>query len=292
MDYTRVWDFYCKGVSSDTPMVVDEEDITDSSALPLHVSSPNASAVVDDEEITDFRASLVSSNTPTMSDDKEISTITPTGWFDFDKGTGQTDDDEVIFARTIQSLNHFRLQDLEPEITFPTMSDDEEISTSTPRGWFEFDKRTGWTDDDEEVIVARTIQSFNHFSSEDLEPKIFFPPMLRLRPHMTSAQSNLWQSTMLFWKLITKTDVEKKLIIPTQAMKHFAIPEGKEFADFLVKDLKGEIWKFRLTIHPMTALTDGWLEFVRAKDLVPNDIVIFYKLGDEYRVEVDSEYKL
>ncbi|KAK1575883.1 hypothetical protein Q3G72_009156 [Acer saccharum] len=236
MDYTRVWDFYCKGVSSDTPMVVDEEDITDSSALPLHVSSPNASAVVDDEEITDFRASLVSSNTPTMSDDKEISTSTPTGWFDFDKGTEQTDDDEVI--------------------------------------------------------VARTIQSFNHFSSEDLEPKIFFPPMLRLRPHMTSAQSNLWQSTMLFWKLITKTDVEKKLIVPTQAMKHFVIPEGKEFADFLVKDLKGEIWKFRLTIHPMTALTDGWLEFVRAKDLVPNDIVIFYKLGDEYRVEVDSEYKL
>ncbi|KAK2661788.1 hypothetical protein Ddye_000362 [Dipteronia dyeriana] len=291
MDSTRVWDFYCKGVSSDTPTVVDEEDITNSSALLLHVASSNASAVVDDEESTDFRAPLVSSNTPTMSNDKEISTSTPRGWFDFDKGTGRTDDDEVIVARTIQSFIHFPLEDLEPEIIFPTMSDDEEISTSSPRGWFEFDKGTGWTDDDE-VIDARTIQSFNHFSSQDLEPKIFVPPMLRLRPLMPSAQSNLWQSTVLFSKLITKTDVEKKLNVPTQAMKHFSIPEGKEFADFLVKDLKGEIWNFRLTIHPMPALTDGWLEFVRAKDLVLNDIVTFYKLADEYRVEVDSEYKL
>ncbi|KAK3183090.1 hypothetical protein Dsin_030376 [Dipteronia sinensis] len=242
MDYTRVWDFYCKGVSSDTPTVVDEEDITNSSALLLHVASSNASAVVDDEESTDFRAPLDSSNTPTMSDDKELALVI------------QEDEDP------------------EPEIIFPTISDDEEISTSTPRGWIEFDKGTGLTEDDE-VIIARTIQSFNHFSSEDLEPKIFFPPMLRLRPHMRSAQSNLWQSTMLFSKLITKTDVEKKLIVPTQAMKHFSIPEGKEFADFLVKGLKGEIWNFRLTIHPMPALTDGWLEFVRAKDLVPNDVV-------------------
>ena len=100
----------------------------------------------------------------------------------------------------------------------------------------------------------------------------------------------------LFSKLITTTDLEKELIVPTRAMERFSIPEGKEFVDLQVKDLKEEIWNFRLTIHPMPALTDGWLEFVRAKDLVPDDIVIFYKLqdeifGDEYRVEIDSEYK-
>ncbi|KAK4854502.1 hypothetical protein QYF36_025000 [Acer negundo] len=99
----------------------------------------------------------------------------------------------------------------------------------------------------------------------------------------------------LFSKLNT-TDLEKKLIVPTRAVERFSIPEGKEFVDLVVKDLKEEIWNFRLTIHPMPALTEGWIEFVRAKDLVPDDIVTFYKLrdeifGDEYRVETDSEYK-
>ncbi|KAK3210860.1 hypothetical protein Dsin_015566 [Dipteronia sinensis] len=138
-----------------------------------------------------------------------------------------------------------------------TMSDDDEesSSTSTPSGWFDVDEGTVWTDDDDD-------------DDEGLKSS----------------------------KLITTTDLEKEPIVLTRAMERFSIPEGKEFVDLLVNDLKEEIWNFCLTIHPMPALTDGWLEFVRAKDLVPDDIVTFYKLqdeifGDEYKVEINSEYK-
>ncbi|KAK4857594.1 hypothetical protein QYF36_003165 [Acer negundo] len=98
----------------------------------------------------------------------------------------------------------------------------------------------------------------------------------------------------LFSKLITTTDLEKELIIPNSAVENFRIREGQDFVDLLVKDDKGDIWKFRLTIKPTPVLTEGWLEFVQAKGVEQEDIVTFYKQQNEdfeeqYSIEVNRQ---
>ncbi|KAK0572236.1 hypothetical protein LWI29_028330 [Acer saccharum] len=240
------------------------EQVTNSSAIESQLISSNTSTVVD-IEITDSLSPHiqgVSLDTPTVVGEEDITGSSALLLHVASSNTTSVVDDEVEESTDLRapliSSNTPTMSDDESL----TMSDDEEISrTSTPRGWFDVDEGTGWTDDDEEVIVARRTPLDPSIQEEEREINkiMMFPRMLKLRPHMTSAQSNLWQSTKM-------------------------------------KDLKEEIWNFRLTIHPMPALTDGWLEFVQTKDLVPDDIVIFYKLrdeisGDEYRVEIDSEYK-
>ncbi|KDP42410.1 hypothetical protein JCGZ_00207 [Jatropha curcas] len=67
--------------------------------------------------------------------------------------------------------------------------------------------------------------------------------------------------------------------------------------DLKVKDIKGELWKFRFKcrkgIYQKPVLSKGWLQFVHNKDLRVGDKVVFYKKEEEaakgvfhYKIEV------
>ncbi|TXG61301.1 hypothetical protein EZV62_012664 [Acer yangbiense] len=144
------------------------EQVTNSSIIQSQLVSSNTSMVVVDIELTNSLSPHiqgVSSDTPTVVDEEDITDSSAALLLHVaSSNASAVVDDEVEESTDLRA----------PLISSntPTMSDDEEISrTSTPRWWFDVDE-------------------------EELEiNKIMFPRMLRLRPCMTSAQSNLWQST-------------------------------------------------------------------------------------------------
>ncbi|KAK1549686.1 hypothetical protein Q3G72_006183 [Acer saccharum] len=176
------------------------EQVTNSSAIESQLISSNTSTVVD-IEITDSLSPHiqgVSLDTPTVVGEEDITGSSALLLHVASSNTTSVVDDEVEESTDLRapliSSNTPTMSDDESL----TMSDDEEISrTSTPRGWFDVDEGTGWTDDDEEVIVARRTPLDPSIQEEEREINkiMMFPRMLKLRPHMTSAQSNLWQST-------------------------------------------------------------------------------------------------
>ncbi|XVF45839.1 hypothetical protein PTKIN_Ptkin02bG0239100 [Pterospermum kingtungense] len=103
----------------------------------------------------------------------------------------------------------------------------------------------------------------------------------------------------LFTKLMTKTDVEKRLAVPTASLTELGFVNGQKdhFVDLLVKDSAQRVWRFRCSTrlrgnHPKPYLSSGWLHFVQTKGLEINDKVHFYKEEDEasgaqYRIEVE-----
>ncbi|KAL5789702.1 hypothetical protein ACOSQ2_004590 [Xanthoceras sorbifolium] len=95
----------------------------------------------------------------------------------------------------------------------------------------------------------------------------------------------------IFTKLLTKSDIESKLVVPTTALQHFSMPEGGHCTDLMVTDSTGQGWPFRLYIrasgrYPKPLLTTGWLQFVRTKGLQVGDEVIFSKEEEKYKIEV------
>ena len=116
-----------------------------------------------------FRSSL---DTPTVVGEEDITGSSALLLHVASSNTTSVVDDEVEESTDLRAP---RISSNTPTMSDDeslTMSDDEEISrTSTPRWWFDVDE-------------------------EELEiNKIMIPRMLRLRPRMTSAQSNLWQTT-------------------------------------------------------------------------------------------------
>ncbi|GLT44326.1 hypothetical protein SLA2020_182310 [Shorea laevis] len=101
----------------------------------------------------------------------------------------------------------------------------------------------------------------------------------------------------LFSKFLTQTDVERRLAVPTDALRnHFKLSRGKHYVDLKVKDSIGQLWSFRCCTrrtgkHPKPVFSTGWHDFVRSKSLQINDQVVFYKerdraAGAEFRIEV------
>ncbi|TYH78278.1 hypothetical protein ES332_D04G215100v1 [Gossypium tomentosum] len=99
----------------------------------------------------------------------------------------------------------------------------------------------------------------------------------------------------LFKKRLTKTDVEKRLSIPSRNKKCFLNFRGKHMAEFKVKDKHGKEWKFNCSTrkkdYPKPVLTSGWLLFVQWWNLAVGDEVKVYgkmdQAGEEhYRIEV------
>ncbi|TXG73671.1 hypothetical protein EZV62_002250 [Acer yangbiense] len=94
---------------------------------------------------------------------------------------------------------------------------------------------------------------------------------------------------MIFSKDLTKTDIDTRLTIPTEALEHIEMPEGENNVDVSCRYYKdgshGTVWTFRCNKrrngHPKPAFTTGWLEFVRAKDLQIGDKVTFRMQEDE-----------
>ena len=102
----------------------------------------------------------------------------------------------------------------------------------------------------------------------------------------------------LFAKLLTQTDIEKRLAVPTASLPQLGFVNGREnhYVDLLVKDSTERVWMFRCSTrltgnHPKPYLSSGWLEFVQTKGLGINDKVHFYKedeaIGAQYRIKVE-----
>ncbi|XWS54860.1 hypothetical protein CRYUN_Cryun10bG0125800 [Craigia yunnanensis] len=100
----------------------------------------------------------------------------------------------------------------------------------------------------------------------------------------------------LFSKLLTQTDIERRLSVPNQVLHLFPILDGDHrYADLQVKDNSGGLWTFRCIwrdgIYAKPVFSKGWLEFVYAKSLKIYDKVVLYKEKDveaavPYRIEV------
>ncbi|XVE93167.1 hypothetical protein REPUB_Repub01dG0167100 [Reevesia pubescens] len=106
-------------------------------------------------------------------------------------------------------------------------------------------------------------------------------------------------------KNLKKTDIEKRLTIPSKSLKCFPPLIGKHMVDFHVKDEGGLIWKFRIYTRKKNkkylkpVLTKGWREFVCSKELSIGDRVAFYMEEEKqqagsvkYRIEVEKAVKV
>ncbi|KAJ6881468.1 hypothetical protein NC651_028144 [Populus alba x Populus x berolinensis] len=106
-----------------------------------------------------------------------------------------------------------------------------------------------------------------------------------------------------FSKLLTKTDIQKRLSLPTKCFKPLPSLKGSHVGDFPAIDESGFVWTFQCSTrkkgHPKPVLSEGWLAFVRHKELKVGDRVKFFKEKDQsgpappfYRVEAEKEVKI
>ncbi|XP_021287100.1 B3 domain-containing transcription factor NGA4-like [Herrania umbratica] len=107
-------------------------------------------------------------------------------------------------------------------------------------------------------------------------------------------------------KNLKKTDIEKRLTIPSRALPSFPPLSDKHMVDFAVRDEEsGHVWKFRIYTRKnmnnnkylKPVLTKGWREFVCSKKLKVGDRVAFYSAEEqagavEYRVKVQRPLKI
>ncbi|KAJ0087497.1 hypothetical protein Patl1_07058 [Pistacia atlantica] len=108
----------------------------------------------------------------------------------------------------------------------------------------------------------------------------------------------------IFSKILSNTDITKRLGFPTIALNHFSFPEeDHHYVHFLVNDSSTQNgWKFRLSKrqnsnYPKPAMTGDWLKFVETRGLKQGDQVILRKLVDEaggvnYSIAVRKMIKL
>ncbi|TXG65143.1 hypothetical protein EZV62_006418 [Acer yangbiense] len=82
-------------------------------------------------------------------------------------------------------------------------------------------------------------------------------------------------------KILTQSDITRKIFLPTRILKHFPIPQGTHFVDLWVIDPTEQMWwPLRLYTRPTgkracPVFTVGWRYFVRDKGLKVDDKLIF-----------------
>ncbi|XVE67445.1 hypothetical protein DITRI_Ditri08aG0161500 [Diplodiscus trichospermus] len=102
---------------------------------------------------------------------------------------------------------------------------------------------------------------------------------------------------VVFSKILKKTDIEKRLHVPTKKTKCFLNFGGKQKVDFKAIDEDGKVWTFGCSTrergYPKPVLSKGWLQFVGWWKVEVDDKVILHselsKVGKEkvqYRIEV------
>ncbi|KAB2036143.1 hypothetical protein ES319_D04G203500v1 [Gossypium barbadense] len=83
-----------------------------------------------------------------------------------------------------------------------------------------------------------------------------------------------------FIKRLTKTDIGKRLSVPSKKKRCFLDFDGRHQVDVKVKDDNGKDWLFGCSKrrgrdnYPKPVLSKGWLQFVRCWKLAVGDIVI------------------
>ncbi|KAF5725858.1 hypothetical protein HS088_TW23G00588 [Tripterygium wilfordii] len=108
---------------------------------------------------------------------------------------------------------------------------------------------------------------------------------------------------IIFSKILTKTDVEKRLSLPTKSLKSLPSFEvGRRCnVEFQAMDGNGRLWRFGCIIrkkgHPKPVLSKGWIAFVAHNKLQIGDQVKFYQEianpgASQYKVEVKKAVKL
>ncbi|GLT97024.1 hypothetical protein SLE2022_146110 [Rubroshorea leprosula] len=103
----------------------------------------------------------------------------------------------------------------------------------------------------------------------------------------------------IFSKCLSKTDIGKRLSVPSKSLKYFPLSGKHHTVDLEVKDESGRVWTFRCYTrkngHQKPVLTKGWRQFVCTKKLEIGDRVKFCK--DEkgpgrYCVKVEKAVKV
>ncbi|KAG5229315.1 AP2/ERF and B3 domain-containing protein [Salix suchowensis] len=97
--------------------------------------------------------------------------------------------------------------------------------------------------------------------------------------------------SLIFMKVLSKTDVEHRMAIPMESFAVFGIPQGKHSQNFDFLDMisTGRSWSFRCSkrtnnSHPKPVLTSDWIKYVKEKCLKEGDQVNFFyvkKDGEE-----------
>ncbi|TYJ40830.1 hypothetical protein E1A91_A04G168600v1 [Gossypium mustelinum] len=101
----------------------------------------------------------------------------------------------------------------------------------------------------------------------------------------------------VFIKRLTKTDIEKRLSVPSKKKRCFLNFHGRHKVDVKVKDDNAKDWLFGCSIrrekdaYPKPVLSKGWLQFVRCWKLAIGDIVIVNRVMEKdgkenYRIKV------
>jgi len=104
-------------------------------------------------------------------------------------------------------------------------------------------------------------------------------------------------------KILTKTDTEKRLSVPTKFLKSLPPFKGGHAVFFQAKEERGKVWTFQCSTrkkgrYQKPVLSKGWLAFARKKKLEVGDKIEFYKARDQetekpfYGVRVEREIKI
>ncbi|EOX97143.1 Uncharacterized protein TCM_006242 [Theobroma cacao] len=102
-------------------------------------------------------------------------------------------------------------------------------------------------------------------------------------------------------KVLTKTDVQKRLSVRTVNKKCFLDFGNKHKVEFKVEDKNGDVWPFVCSTrkgqdYPKPVLSKGWLRFVRRWKLAIGDRVVLHEIQGKagtglYRIEVIKRAK-
>jgi len=106
-----------------------------------------------------------------------------------------------------------------------------------------------------------------------------------------------------FTKVLSKTDIKKRLAVPTNYLQSLPSLNGDCSVDFKAIDAKGKVWTFKCSIrkkgHPKPVISKGWLAFVGSKKLKAGYKIRFYKESNKvstathvFRVQAEKEIKI
>jgi hypothetical protein len=107
-----------------------------------------------------------------------------------------------------------------------------------------------------------------------------------------------------FSKVLRKTDIKKRLSVPTGFLSSLpSFNGGGHAVDFQAVDGSGRVWAFRCSIrkkgHPKPVISKGWLAFVHSKSLKVGDKVQFLREKNEagakthaYEIRAEKEIKI
>ncbi|GMJ03527.1 hypothetical protein HRI_004021900 [Hibiscus trionum] len=99
----------------------------------------------------------------------------------------------------------------------------------------------------------------------------------------------------LFFKVLTKLDVERTLSLPDGCLQALPDSQSSHGKELQVMDDVGILWNFRCVIRsgvvPKLNIVSGWIQFVRVKQLSSGDRVVLYRdddslTGARYKIEV------